>query len=239
MTTDNPAGRLYAILEKGNEIPKHLNTRETWYKILDVDNGRDALLMSRIGKVMELSEQIITDMQTYFPRQVNSHQHWSSAVNQAFSEMNLNESWKSFISHIDDHTMTYLSMAVDMLDTKENIKNLSLDDLKKVRNKIDKILQDIIKLDIDESFKKDIVKYLRKILTAIDEYSITGIVPIMESIESTLGHAFIDENYKNNLMDTDIGKQVRLTLGLAADMITVSLGLPQLTTIAQPFLLSE
>jgi len=239
MTTDNPAGRLLSILEKGKKQLGHEQTRDAWRKILEIEgqNENDALLMSRLGKVMELPQQIITDIQTYFPRQVNSHMHWSTKVNSAFGQLNLNSQWNTFISHIDAHTMNYLSLSVDLLDTKEEVKILSKDDLKKIRNKIDKILQDMISLELDESFKKDIVKYLRKIIIAIDEYNITGITPIVESVESTLGHIFIDPSYRDNLMNTDFGKDIRSTLGIVADIITVSLGFPQITLITEQFLL--
>jgi len=227
--TDNPAGRLLNILEKAEKIKSHVVSRTAWAEIFEIEND-DALLVSRLGKVMALPHEIITDINLHFSEQSGSYTHWSKQVNLAFTHHNLNTEWSKFIEHIDEHTINYLKMSVALLDTKENVKVVSNDDIKKIRNKIDKILQEIIGLDIDEEFKKNITKYLRKIIIAIDEYNITGIVPIMESVESTLGHVFIDEKYKDELMNDDYGLRIRKALGFVADIITVSLGLPQIVS---------
>ena len=144
-----------------------------------------------------------------------------------------------FIQHIDEHTINYLTMSVDLLDTKENITILSTEEIENIREQIDNILKDIIKMNLDENFKKYLTRYLRQILTSIDEYNISGIVPIMKSIEATLGHAFLDEGYRTNLTNTDTGKKIIKVLSSVADIITVSIGLPQIAGQLTQFLISE
>jgi len=241
LNTDNPAGRLLHILEECKKIanPAHETGRNAWYKILNVEKGNDALLVSRLGKVMELPHQVINDIQVNFPKQKNSHKHWSSKVNSAFTQHDLNGSWNKFVGHIDEHTINYLTLSVDLLDTKENITILSETTIKEIRAKIDKLLQEIIEMDLDNNFKKYMTKYLRQIITAIDEYNITGVTPIMESIESTLGHTFVDENYRNELTQTEYGKKIVTILGSVADVVTISLGLPQIGSGISQFLITK
>ncbi len=239
MNTDNPAGRLLYILQECKKISQHSTGREAWRKILNVNANNDALLVSRLGKVMELPNQVINDIQNNFPNQKNSHKHWSAKVNTAFTQHDLNGQWSKFIQHIDEHTINYLTMSVDLLDTKENITILSTEKIEKIREQIDTILKEIIKMDLDENFKKYLTRYLRQILTSIDEYNISGIIPIMESIEATLGHAFLDEKYRANLTNTDSGKKIIKVLSSIADIITVSIGLPQIAGQLTQFLITE
>lgn len=177
---------------------------------------------------MELPDQIINQIQSHYPKQSDSHKHWSAKVNAAFSQQNLNGQWSEFIKHIDSHTIDYLNMSVDLLDVKEDTKVLSNNQLSDMHDKINNILNEIIELDLDENFKKYIVRYLRKILISIEEYKISGATPILESIECMLGHAFVDENYKKALAETDIGSKLFTVLGAVASAITIAVGLPQL-----------
>ena len=102
---------------------------------------------------MELPHQVINDIQNNFPNQNNSHKHWSAKVNTAFTQHDLNGQWNKFIQHIDEHTINYLTMSVDLLDTKENITILSTEEIENIREQIDNILKDIIKMNLDENFK--------------------------------------------------------------------------------------
>lgn len=239
VNTDNPAGRLLYILQECKKISQTTTAREAWRKILNVNTNNDALLVSRLGKVMELPNQVINDIQNNFPNQKNSHRHWSTKVNTAFTQHDLNGLWSKFIQHIDEHTIDYLTMSVDLLDTKENITILSTEEMANIREKIDTILQEIIKMDLDENFKKYLTRYLRQILISIDEYNISGVIPIMESIEATLGHAFLDKQYRINLTNTEFGKKIIKVLSSVADIITISIGLPQIGGQLTQFLISE
>jgi len=226
--SDNPAARLLKIIEEGKGKSPNLKCRDVWYDLLDVDNSNPALLMSRLGKVMELPEQIIYSIQEHYPNQNATHKHWSTKVNSAFMQQNLNGIWQEFSRHIDTHTIDYLSMSADLLDMKETTQLISEPEISEIRCKIDELLIEAISIDIDPEFKKYIVKYLRKIIIAIDEYNISGVIPISETIESTFGHAFLDEKYRKNISETDFGNKVVSVLGAVASIVTIAVGLPQL-----------
>lgn len=238
MHTDNPAGRLLYILKEGKKLSQQSTGKNAWANLLDVDEKNLSLLMSRLGKVMELPDQIIQQVKEHYPNQGETHKHWSAKVNTAFTTQNLNGSWTEFTKHIDSHTIDYLSMSVDLLDMKTNTKIISDEQLSKTHESINNILFEILESDINEDFKKYIVHYLRKILTSIEEYKISGAVPIIESIESTLGHAFIDQNYRSSLQESELGQKIVTILSTAAAVMTVAVGLPQLPETFQ-FLLNS
>lgn len=229
MHTDNPAGRLLHILQEGKKKQTSLACKAIWAELLDVKPDNLALLMSRLGKVMELPEQIINQIKIHYPNQNNTHKHWSAKVNTAFAQQNLNGKWSEFINHIDSHTIDYLSMSVDLLDVKEKTKILSDKELTEIHKKISDLVTEILKMELDENFKKYVLKFLRKVLTAIEEYKISGASPILEAMESTLGHAFIDENYRNNLSGTPVGSKIITALSAIASIVTIAVGLPQLS----------
>lgn len=239
MNSDNPAGRLLRILQDGKKIQVGIKCREAWHKLLDVEQSNPALLMSRLGKVMELPESIISDIRENYPNQGNSHEHWSSKVNTAFMQQNLNGIWNEFISHIDSHTISYLSMSADLLDMKASTQLMNDSQVSDIREKVDELLNEAIDLDLEDDFKFYIIRYLRKIITAIDEYRISGAIPISESIECTFGHAFLDESYRENMSGTEFGAKVVSVLGAVASVVTIAVGLPQLPDTFQYLLVKS
>jgi len=226
--SDNPAARLLKILEDGKLIQPHVNCREAWQKLLNVERSDSALLMSRLGKVMELPDLIIKDITESYPKQSSTHTHWSTTVNNGFMQQNLNGAWKEFIAHIDSHTISYLSMSADLLDMKSSTQLMNDSDIKSIRSKAEELLNEAIDANLDPEFKKYVVRYLKKIVSAIDEYRVSGAIPISESIECAFGHAFVDEKYRKNISTTDFGSKFVSVLGAMASVVTIAVGLPQL-----------
>lgn len=229
MQYDNPAARLLSILVDGKNIDVNQKCRRAWAGLLNVDASNGALLTSRIGKLMSLPQEIIDRTKEIYPGRAPTWDHWSTQVNNAFAAQNINGAWQTFISGVDNHTITYLQLSADLLETNSKIKKLDLDDLISLRNKIGELLAEVIGSEVDQSIKKYIVHHLYKILTAIDEYKITGSLPILDAVEATIGHAYLDQQYRKFLQGNEIGTKVLEVLGATADIVTVAIGIPQLT----------
>lgn len=104
--------------------------------------------------------------------------------------------------------------------TSENIQELKL--------KIDQLLSEVLSSELDFEIKQHIARYLQKILVSIDEYRISGALPIIESVEGAFGHAFFDENYRQAMATTEVGANIVSVLSALASAVTVALGAPQL-----------
>ncbi len=233
MIGDNPAARLLAVLEAGQQKNQAMNCREAWQQILGVEKGKDALLMSRIGKVMELPEQAIQILSRDFPNQTNTFNHWNAKVNQAFSQQNLNAEWKSFQGHIDAHTLTYLRLTADLIQTKAPTKLLARETMDELRSQVDRLLVEVLDGDFETEIKEYVTRYLRRLIIALDEYRISGAMPVIEAVEGAFGHAFFDEGYRRTISGTPLGQEVVNVLSAVASAVTIALGAPQLPQAIQ------
>ncbi|MBF0676017.1 hypothetical protein [Pseudomonas sp.] len=228
MIGDNPAARLLAILELGIQQDQNIKCRDVWRKLLNVGQGEDALLISRLGKIMELPEQTIQIIRKDLPNQGNTYKHWSAQIHKAFSEQNLNSAWQTFRHHIDTHTITYLRLTADLIQMKSSTSILAIESIQELKSKIDQLLSDVLSSELDPEVKQHIARYLQKILISIDEYRISGALPIIESVEGAFGHAFFDENYRQAMATTEIGAKIVSVLSALASAVTVALGAPQI-----------
>ncbi len=228
MQSDNPAARLFSILDEGKKIDANKNCREVWQNLLDVNPSKQALLISRLGKLMELPQQIIEIVESEFPNQVRTCDHWNTQVNKAFMQQNLSDKWATFANHIDVHALNYLSITTELLQTKSPTKLLGADELVETRNSINELLNEIIDSNIPDEIKQYVASGLNNLLRRIDEYRITGAQPIMDGIEGMFGHAFFDEEYRRYLSEEDLGKKLVDVLAAVASAVTIVLGAPQL-----------
>lgn len=228
MNYDNPAARLLNILESGRKIGANENCRTVWQRLLEVDDN-NPMLMSRLGKVMELPELIIVAIKEQYPSPRNTWSHWEAQVNLGFMSQNLNGKWETFIQHIDSHSLTYLHLASDLLQAKSNTKLMPNEELISLRDKLQEIYNEVMGSEVNDEVKRYLARNLRKLINSIDEYKLTGALPLLDSIETTIGHIHIDTQYRNFLKDTELGQKLLETLGAMANVVTVAVGIPQLS----------
>lgn len=226
MDYDNPAARLFLILQKGKTYSGTDACRGIWAKLLNTDDS--ATLIMRLGKLMSLPKQIIQELKDNYPTQENSWEYWEERVNKAFMSQNLNATWASFIDHIDHHTITYIKMSADLLQQKSKCNIISNKNLDDIKCSIDIIYNKVLECKIEDDIKRYLIYYINKMINSIDEYEITGATPIIESVDVMIGHTHLDKNYRSFMVDTELGKEILNTLAAAANIVTVAVGIPQI-----------
>jgi hypothetical protein len=229
MSHDNPANRLLSILEAGGKLNKKTVCREAWGSLLDA-SGNSALLMSRLGKLMELPALIIESLKDNYPNRGNTWAHWEVQVNRAFTTQNLDGHWETFINHIDGTSLTLLRLSSDLIEAKSPQETLSEEGLAGLRLKLTELAEDILASDLDHDLKKYLVRALRRLVNAIDEYQITGGAEILDAVEATIGHAAVSPAYREFMKDNDLGAKFVMTLSLMANAVTVAPALKELAS---------
>lgn len=224
---DNPADRLLQILTAGRHRPTNEPCRAVWHQLLSTD-GNEALLMSRLGKLMTLPGEIVQAYSRHYPDRTGSWNHWFTQVNTAFVSQQLSSIWQTFIAHIDDHTMIYLGMTADMLANRDFVEKLEASQLESLRKDVSDLLQETLQSDLESKTKDAIARHLQRLLVALDEYSLTGALPVLDAVEGSIGHTAFDEKYATALKETSIGQRFVTVLTTAANIVTVVVGLPQL-----------
>ncbi|OBS95787.1 hypothetical protein A9261_16605 [Vibrio tasmaniensis] len=182
----------------------------------------ESLLMSKLGQVMLLPHETRMLVAQYYPSQVSSLTHTLKQIQKAFTNQNLSTTWMTFIQHIDAHCIATLSMTSALLDNKLDTQLIEGDQLDDFKGKVQTILDETIASELSPEFKKFMTHYLQKILNSINDYLISGALPILDAIESTLGHAVLDPNFRDELKETETGSKIRVMLGDLANVVTVA-----------------
>lgn len=224
---DNAATRLFNLLSAGKKISQTTICREAWRTILHTGDD-EALLMTRLGQAMSLAPAAREAMLRHYPNQPAMWNHWFAQVTSAFTQQQLAAQWSSFINVIDQHSMAYLEMNADMLGTREPISPIKQDTTSDLQEKLAALKSDLLASDLPESAKISVLRHVERLIRALDEYAITGAVPILDAVDSAVGHVMRDSEYRSTLQSTNVGEQFINILSVVANVVTVAQGLPQL-----------
>ncbi|CAI1723635.1 Uncharacterised protein [Serratia marcescens] len=228
---DNPVARLRSLLEAGKAISIHQNCRETWMHLLDASTEDE--LMFKLGIVMQLPKKINKVLADNLEPELWKTAHWEPMVKRAFFEQNLNGSWDTFIGKISETGVGELRLLQTIIHVKGEYKALTDNDLLEFKMQLNLILEDIIASDINKAIKDKVCRYLRKIITAIEDYQISGIEPVEDAVNTLVGSAAFDKEYQNFLSDDRLGGQIIKVIGALADSVAIVQGLPP---VAAPLL---
>ncbi len=230
MATDNAASRLHELLGKAKAIDPNNASVHAWGQLLQAEQN-PALLLSRLGKVISLPEEISSILSNSVNTTPGVVNHISSQFFAAFSAHKFGEKWEGFITRIDDHMMNYLALASTLLETQVTTKRLENGELEGLRASFVELLDKLRSSELPARLKSYVVLQLHDLISSLDDYFITGAEPILERIEATIGHTYIDPEYRNFIKDHDLGKSLLECLGAAANLVTVAVGIPQLTQL--------
>lgn len=224
---DNPATRLFNLLEAGKAISNGVNCREAWQTILKIDKD-EALLMSRLSQVMALAPQAREAMMTNFPEQTASWSHWFSQVSTAFNSQQLSGQWATFIDRIDGHAINYLKLNAQMLGYTSSANFITADKISDLRTTLAQFKDELLASDLDDHAKLTILRHVDRLSSAIDEYVITGAVSILDAVDSAIGHVMRDPAYGAALKSAGVGEKFVTILSTVANVVTVAQGLPMI-----------
>ena len=230
MEFDNSASRLLAILQAGKRQPREGNCRQQWHVILQTENN-ESKLMSSLGKVMALPMQILNELNEHYqPHQIHAS-HWMSKLDASFANQQFHSQWATFIDHIDDHTISYLSNSAMLLEGKSLTKVISAEELASLKTLFSELIEEVLKSEQPKELKFFVIKNLKKIVEAIDDYRLTGSLPLIEAMDATIGHCAFNNAYKEFMFKSSIGTKIAGALQNLANVATVATGYAQLAPV--------
>lgn len=237
MQYDNPAGRLHAILTELIAFPDQSQARDAWGKVFRLPKGElGHVLAEKVARTMLLPYEAVAMVNEDHPELHDVSPSWVSRVVSGLISHNVHGSMETLKRHITPEVLVDLRMTAVMLQKGSRRKLLSDSDLEQIRASISGLLAEVLDSNVDERVKAYVVRSLRKILTAVEEYQLTGGTALLENVEQMLGHAGVDAEYQSFLFDSNLGKRVLDTLGAAGNLMTVAVGLPQLAMSVQALL---
>jgi hypothetical protein len=224
MTTDNPAARAFRVLKAIEAMPNTTETKKAWREALGIKGNDEGPLLIGLGQFIAVTTEAVELMNDRYPPLKSQTTTWHRTFTKAMQEQVLTSHISTFTSRYSSASNDFLQVMNQMLaiDSPPEIDGLVILDFQQA---ISNLIKEVISSDVEIKVKEYLVKSLRKVESALDNYRFTGVVPVLESIEIVAGHMFTDSNFKKSL-DADLGYKVFSTLGAVADGVSIATGAP-------------
>lgn len=203
---------------------------------LNNDNYSESVLWEKLSKIMSLPAKIQETLDDYFPDEEITAPTWKHNVTSFFSGMNINAPVHNHIKFITPEAYNELGLLSVIFKTKGQIGKLVDEDIIDIQEQLNDLKNSVIDSNLSKELRKDILHYLNNILRSLEDYSITGIEPVISSIEATLGHACISQPFQDVVKNTEIGGRLKDILKKSLTAVSsvegvVSLGANAITLI--------
>jgi hypothetical protein len=189
------------------------------------------LTLERLSKVMNLSEETFLLVNELFPRQARGSLTWKTSLDKGFLQQEMNGPFETFMTHISPTAIDHLTSAADLLDFKTPNK-LTDTQIQDFIQSLNELIEEVLSGELEIKVAEYLVRYLRKIVVALEEYRLGGEIPVTSSIDALIGHSAFDSSYRSAISETTIGSKILNILGGIADAVTVA-------TPVVPLLLTE
>lgn len=208
---NNPAERLLRLLKAAKKKPRNNKIGNTWMELLEVPDNDRSLLLRRLGQVFELPATIKAQIELLEDIDHSTYLKWSPAVEKAFSVMNLDASVDNFTNCYDNMALYGLEVCSEILSRLRPEEVLDEDQLKKLHEDIQGLMEEVLESDIDENLKRYMFEHLQTVALAIQEYRIRGSRPLQKAVEATLGSlAMNPEMYEKTSKTKEGGKFLKI-----------------------------
>ncbi len=237
MIPDNPAHRLWMLLTEAHQIQGSINCKSGWAQLLGVDSESPELF-TRMGKVMQLPADAMTALEIEHADELPMARHWQTQINRAFARQNFRENWSSFIGNVDEHSLNYLRTHAKLINDGKQLKPLQLDTLDNARTQLAELIQTVLKDEgLDPTVRLELIRNLRRLVSSLEEYKVTGSTAVFESISVLYGHGMFNPEYRAAVKpDTSIGKTLGGVVAGLADAMTIVLGLEPISHVSKQLL---
>lgn len=175
---------------------------------------------------MELPARITQVLEDYFPDQhLTLSNHWKDQVENAFYNQEITGSWHTFISKISAQTISELNLLSMVFETRGAHSNIEATEVESLLAKVTELRLEIRNSEISIDIKTMLLRQIAQLQEALETYSILGVEPIMDAIQSTLGLAVINKEYREEIcagQQSKFGEKISTILNEVANVITVT-----------------
>lgn len=190
MATNNPAGRLHALLTKARVPPRdndNAKARDRWAEVLEVDAQDLPTLLARLSAVIALLSQVRAAIGSVPDIDQDRFLRYLPQIERAFSRLNLNNGWKSFASPIDKTAMYSLHLCDERLSALKPEISLPEDKLERLHQQVRDMFDDISANVSNPRLRSFLLEHLGAMDQALRKYRISGTPPLERAVEAAVG----------------------------------------------------
>jgi hypothetical protein len=207
---DNPAGRLYAILDEARKHPKNERAFDAWKRVLEVDDDFDVYrgifhVRELVQEVKNLVDRLEVNKPLYLSR--------FERIERAVPGRNLETSWQGCADLLDEATMLSLAHLAELLSGHVAEQPIEKEELKGLEQDLDALFDKVDEGNLSPQLKEIILRQIEALLRSIREYRIRGAEGMKEALVHSYGTIIMNLGLFKKEKDSEEAQRFGKVLG--------------------------
>jgi hypothetical protein len=232
--TNNPAGRLYMILEAAKAAPGGADGYQTWAGVFKVPPYEasaperkmpDESAAEALGRFLQV-RTLVNEVESAL-RSIENINHSLyltpfSRIRAAFSLHYLNGGNYpgAVLGQITEGDMTVLAFCAEALDAQHSESVVEEEQLKELLDAVAALYEEVRAADVGTSLKEIILDQLEIIRRAVHEYRIRGVVRLQEALNTVVGSYVLNKEVWEQSADLKEVKDYKQVLSRFAAVVS-------------------
>lgn len=184
---NNPAGRLYDLLEAARQYPSEEKTKTVWANVLGVPENDTATLLKMIADVIDLVRKAKSSIVRLTDIDHKLYLKPFENIESLLCHLNFESHWENWRNHLDDFTLYGLQFGADRLARASEVTPIKDDQLDALRTELDNLIDHVLESHLPPDLKKLFLRNLEALRQAWCTYRIRGIEGLELELERSCG----------------------------------------------------
>jgi hypothetical protein len=190
---DNPAGRLWHILDEARKKGDGMKVREVWGQVFGIDMNSTSQILEKQGEMIRLLMDVKRSIENIDGLNQDLYLKQLPSIQGAFATVRQSDQWKSFKNRLDEATMLSLEHCADELSKHSNERVLGQDELQSLREDVEALIDRVLDgTTIDPKLREILLEHLEIIRRAIINYKLHGSDGLQEAIKTATGAVYLN-----------------------------------------------
>jgi hypothetical protein len=233
---DNPAGRLYEVLNQVRRRTGNASIAEVWAGYFNISLKDTTAIYIHLVELMNLVDRAKKSVQQLQGVDHAIYLEPFKNIELALNYPNLSHQWGQVKSHLDNTTMLALKFCSDALSVRMGEKVISDEDLSKLQMEVETLLDKVLNANLPQDLAAVLTQKLEDIRQAILAYRITGNEGLRRAVESGFGAIWLHREEIQELQDEKQKETLLDILGFMAHLAQIGAFVLQAAQLTAPFI---
>lgn len=187
---NNPAGRLWHILNEARDKPGDLTARDVLSDVLGAST--DAQFFQRYAGLIELFAAVREGLAEVEDLDESLYGDHLANVERGFASKGFDAAWHHYIEDVDEATMVSLAYCSRELSRQHSESVIDSGQRRKLEKELERLASAISTSELDPVMKQVVARQLKEVQRAMAEYKLRGSSGVRHAVRATLASFITD-----------------------------------------------
>ncbi|MBI4207827.1 MAG: hypothetical protein HY527_22640 [Betaproteobacteria bacterium] len=185
---NNPAGRLYDLLDAARQYPSEEKTKTVWAHVFGVPENDTGSLLKNLADLIDLVHKAKSSIVRLTDVDHKLYLKPFENIETLLSHLNFETHWENWRNRLDDFTLYGLQFGADRLARSSTFTPIKDEQLEALRKELDDLINHVLESPhLPPDLKKLFLRNLEALRQAWSTYRIRGIEGLEQEVERSCG----------------------------------------------------